>query len=212
MLGGGTAGLAVAARLFENPSQRVLILEAGHDAHDDHRIKTPYSWLKVWADTFRATGHYMTKDPFVGSSVGSFTALGSVDPATGERSHSAAVYYHPIKTRENLYVITNAMVEKVLLRHNRLDQVTAKATGVLYRYRDEIKEVTSEKEVILAAGSLQSPKLLELSGISHADLLRKHGIDPIIDLPGGRENLFDHIMCSISFAVVDELDTLDAIF
>ncbi|KAJ8130821.1 hypothetical protein O1611_g2803 [Lasiodiplodia mahajangana] len=329
IVGGGTAGLAVAARLSEDPSQRVLVLEAGNDPHNDPRIKTPASWFsllgtdvdwnfrsepqpllddrviglnqgkvlggssatnaqvlvppvpaivdhwentlgnaswnwetlrpyfakaytsppldsamaetlgidgwtetstthgpvrtafpgdqshpirKIWADTFRATGHYMAKDPFVGSTLGSFTALACVDPATGERSHSAAAYYYPIKTRKNLHVITNAIVEKVSLNRKGLSHVTAKATGVLYRCGDELKEVTCEKEVILAAGALQSPKILELSGIGNADLLRQHEIDPIVDLPGVGENLFDHIMCSISFAAVDELDTLDAIF
>ena len=166
---------------------------------------------KIWADTFRSTGHYMANDPFLNASVGSFSSLSSVDPQTKERSTSATAYYHPIISRANLHVVSNATAEKVLLSNQGQGNQPVKATGVLYRHNGELKEVACSKEVVVAAGALQSPKVLELSGIGDSELLKQYGIDTIIDLPGVGENLYDHLLCSFSFAAVDDLETLDAI-
>lgn len=167
---------------------------------------------KIWADTFRSTGQYMTQDPLHNASVGSFTSLSSVDPTTQERSHSAVAYYHPIKSRKNLKVFTNVHVEKVLLDDQRRDGKGVKAIGVAYRCNGELREITCSKEVIMAAGALQTPKILELSGIGNSSLLRQHGIDSVVELPGVGENLQDHLMCSMSFAAVDDLETFDAFY
>lgn len=133
----------------------------------------------------------MAKDPFLGAASGSFSTLHSIDPATKERSYSASAYYQPFKSRENLVVLTGALVEKVVF-----DQESGiKATGVRYTQNGETQTVTATKEVILAAGTFQSPKILELSGIGNAQILSKHNIEVISDLPGVGENLQDHLVC-----------------
>lgn len=101
---------------------------------------------------------------FVQASVGSFSSLTSIDPVTGERSDSASAYYQPAKQRPNLHVVTNAHVEKILIAAKR-------TTGVRYVYNGEIKIAAVSKDVILAAGVFQSPKILELSGIGNQELL-----------------------------------------
>ncbi|RYO84126.1 hypothetical protein DL766_008785 [Monosporascus sp. MC13-8B] len=160
---------------------------------------------KAWAETFKAIGYHMTEDPNINASAGSFSCLASIHPQKKARSYAASAYYGPVKNRENLHVLTKAVVEKVIFE----DSVSKKATGVQYRLNNKVKLAVSRKEVIVAAGALQSPKLLELSGIGDATLLRTHGIKIVEDIPAVGENLHDHVVCNICFEAVDNLDTLD---
>ncbi|KAJ0108186.1 hypothetical protein J7T55_000151 [Diaporthe amygdali] len=163
---------------------------------------------EVWADTFKANGHYMTEDPFLNGSVGSFSCLATIDPVKKERSYSTTAYYNPIKERRNLQVLTKSHVGKILTQK---DGGSTKAIGVQYTHDGELKTILASKEVIIAAGAFQSPKLLELSGIGNAELLDKHGIEVVKDLPGVGENLHDHAICYTGFKAVDEVSTLDSL-
>lgn len=173
-------------------------------------IRTSYPKLAVheaWANTIKNLGYPMAKDPFLGTANGTFSLLHSVDPVTKERSYSATAYYQPHKDRENLVVLTDAHVDKILFDRGGV----VKATGVQYTHNGTTQTASVTKEVVLAAGTFQSPKILELSGIGDATLLAKHGIEPIRDLPGVGENLQDHIACGVAFEAVDSLETLDAL-
>ncbi|OTB15722.1 putative GMC oxidoreductase [Daldinia sp. EC12] len=163
---------------------------------------------EAWVAAFKDMGYLTPNDPWVDPSVGvgAFSNLVSIDPVKMERSHSANAYYHPVKSRENLHVLTNAVVEKVLFEED-----STKVTGVQYRYGNETRTATASKEVIIAAGAIQSPKLLELSGIGNADTLARHGIKVVKDLEGVGENLQDHIICDMGFEAVDDLETLDCL-
>ncbi|KKY29446.1 putative glucose-methanol-choline oxidoreductase [Diaporthe ampelina] len=162
---------------------------------------------EAWANTMKGLGYPMAHDPFLGAASGSFSVLHSVDPITKERSYSASAYYQPHKDRENLVVLTGAHVDKILFdREGRV-----KASGVQYTHNGTTQTASVTKEVVLAAGTFQSPKILELSGIGDAKLLSKHGIDPVWDLPGVGENLQDHLACGIAYEAVDSLETLDAL-
>ncbi|KAL2278347.1 hypothetical protein FJTKL_14456 [Diaporthe vaccinii] len=86
-----------------------------------------------------------------------------------------------------------------------------KAVGVAYSQDNTTKTVTAVKEVILAAGALQSPKILELSGIGGADLLQQVGIDIVADLPGVGENLQDHLISYTAFQALSDIETKDAL-
>ncbi len=94
-------------------------------------------------------------------------------------------YLHPLRKAPNLTLLTDTMVEKVLFEGKR-------ATGVRYRGADGTRHDITAGEVILCSGGLNTPKLLQLSGVGPADLLRGHGIEVIHDLPGVGENLSDH--------------------
>ncbi|KAI5927097.1 GMC oxidoreductase [Camillea tinctor] len=163
---------------------------------------------QAWAETFASQSCCMTNDPFIDPSVGSFSCLASIHPTTKERSYSASAYYSPIKNRNNLDVLTNAEVVKILFDSTD-DHITA--TGVQYKYNGEARSVKPGKEVILAAGALQSPKILELSGVGNPILLADNNIDVVVNLPSVGENLHDHAVCSIGFSAVNHLDTLDAL-
>lgn len=104
----------------------------------------------------------------------------------GQRWSNAQGYLHPIKSRKNLTVITNAHTSKILFENKC-------AKGVCYRKKGIERDVFAHKEVILAAGAIGSPQLLLLSGIGPRAEIEKHGISLIHDLPGVGENLQDHL-------------------
>jgi choline dehydrogenase-like flavoprotein len=152
----------------------------------------------------------MAHDPFLESSVGAFSSLASIDPVTKQRSYATTAYYHPIKDRANLQVLTGARVMKIGFE-KASPLAPIRATVVQYEQGGELRTAAVAKEVILAAGAFQSPKVLEISGIGDAKLLAKHGIDVVQDLPGVGENLQDHIFASIGYRARDDLETLDAL-
>ncbi|KAI1305747.1 oxidoreductase [Xylaria venustula] len=165
---------------------------------------------EAWVETFAAEKQLMLRDPFISSSVGSFSCIASIHPETKERSYSVSAYYKPVRDRENLHILTDAKVVRILF-NNTNDRERVRASGVRYRQQGHTFVIHARKEVILAAGALQSPKILELSGIGNAKLLEQFGISVIIDLPGVGENLQDHAVSSVCFEATDAVDTLDAL-
>ncbi|MEM9740587.1 MAG: GMC family oxidoreductase N-terminal domain-containing protein [Pseudomonadota bacterium] len=103
----------------------------------------------------------------------------------GKRCSAAVAYLNPAKTRENLKIETEALAARVLFDGTR-------ATGVAYTQGGQKKTAEARGEVILCGGAINSPQLLELSGIGHPDVLSAHGIDVVSALPGVGENLQDH--------------------
>ncbi|PWR25303.1 GMC family oxidoreductase [Zavarzinia aquatilis] len=110
--------------------------------------------------------------------------------AHGERQSAAARYLRPALTRPNLRVITGALVTRVVVRAGR-------AVAVEYRHGGRLNTVEAEREVILAGGAVNSPQLLQLSGIGDPGDLRPHGIRVIAELPGVGRNLRDHLAISL---------------
>ncbi|WP_421788918.1 GMC family oxidoreductase [Hyphobacterium sp.] len=105
----------------------------------------------------------------------------------GPRRWSAAdAFLRPAMERGNLTIITEALGHKVRLENKR-------ATGIVAGIAGEITELTARKEVILAGGAINSPQLLQLSGIGDPDWLKAAGVTPEIDLPGVGRNLQDHL-------------------
>lgn len=107
----------------------------------------------------------------------------------GVRWSTANAYLKPALSRPNLTVVTHALVHKVLLSA----AAPKVATGIRYERKGKIVDVSANKEVILSAGSIGSPHLLQLSGIGAKDTLEKAGIECQHDLPGVGENLQDHL-------------------
>ncbi|TCT08579.1 GMC family oxidoreductase [Paralcaligenes ureilyticus] len=103
----------------------------------------------------------------------------------GWRSSSAVAFLRPAQHRANLTVLTQAHLYRVLF-----DGTTA--TGVEWGQNGETRRARAEREVILSAGTIQSPQLLQLSGIGPAALLEEHGIKVVVDAPEVGENLKDH--------------------
>ncbi|MEO7026109.1 MAG: GMC family oxidoreductase N-terminal domain-containing protein [Caulobacteraceae bacterium] len=103
----------------------------------------------------------------------------------GQRCSAAVAYLHPAMRRSNLRVVTRALAARVLFDGKR-------AVGVEYSHGGELKTARAAREVILCGGAINSPQLLQLSGVGPADLLREHGVPLVADLPGVGENLQDH--------------------
>ena len=108
------------------------------------------------------------------------------------RLNAARAYIHPVKHRENLTVITQAMVLRILFDGK-------KAIGITFKKGKKIKKVFA-KEIICCGGAINSPQLLQLSGIGRADHLKKLGIPVVKDLPGVGENLQDHLEVYVQWA------------
>ncbi|KAI0433772.1 oxidoreductase [Xylaria sp. FL1042] len=163
---------------------------------------------KIWAETFERNRYRMATGPWGEASVGSFSNLTSIDPERKERCDAAKAYYRPVLDRENLFIILDAHVDKIIFAD---DQLQPKAIGLQYHHEGRVKTVSARKDIIIAAGALQSPKLLELSGIGNANILKQNNIKVIKDLLGVGENLQDHLICDLSFPAVDDIETLDAL-
>ncbi len=105
----------------------------------------------------------------------------------GRRCSAAVAYLNPAKKRANLQIETRALAARVLFEGQ-------KAVGVEYTQNGQTKQAKARGEVILAGGAINSPQLLELSGIGDPALLQEKGIDVVSALPGVGENLQDHFV------------------
>jgi len=125
----------------------------------------------------------------------------------GWRCSTAKAYLEPARRRSNLQVETEAQATALEFEGRR-------AVGVRYRQYGELKSARCRGEVLLAAGALQSPQLLQLSGVGPKALLDRHGIGVVHELPGVGENLQDHLQirliyeCTRPITTNDELNSL----
>ena len=129
-------------------------------------------------------GYFATKD-YNGEQQEGFGPM-HMTVKNGVRSSTANAYLRPAMARNNLTVITHALVHKVLLEGK-------KAVGVRYERKGENFDVKASKEVILSAGSVGSPHILQLSGIGPKAVLNAANIEVKHDLPGVGQNLQDHL-------------------
>ncbi len=116
----------------------------------------------------------------------------------GQRCSTAAAYVLPhVKNRENLEIITKANVMRIVFDGK-------KAVGLEYMHQGKKKKIRAHKEVILSAGSLMSPTILQRSGIGASEDIKHHGIKLIHKLPGVGKNLQDHIDFNFCFKTKDK--------
>lgn len=128
---------------------------------------------------------YLATDDYNGKQQEGFGAM-HMTVKDGKRSSTANAYLRPVMNRSNLTVVTKAMVHKVLLEDK-------KAVGIRYEKNGSFVDVKANREVILSAGSIGSPHLLQLSGIGDMEDLKKAGIEIKHELPGVGKNLQDHL-------------------
>ena len=104
----------------------------------------------------------------------------------GRRESAARAFLHPARRRGRLRLETDALVTRILVEQRRAVGVEVHRGGEIQRYR-------ARREVVLAGGAFNSPRLLQLSGIGPPELLASHGIAPLRDLPAVGRNLQDHL-------------------
>ncbi|KAF4887978.1 Dehydrogenase citC [Colletotrichum fructicola] len=156
---------------------------------------------ETWIPTMNTLGIKTNLESLGGNPLGVMYQPSSIDATHYNRSYSANAYF-PI-AGSNLEILSDTTVVKV-----NLDQVgdEQQATGVTLQ---DGTVIAANKEVILSAGSIQSPGLLELSGIGQASVLNSSGIAQVIDLPGVGENLQDHLRIQSSYQLKPEYTSFD---
>lgn len=168
-----------------NPEQR------GHDGPITVTL-TPLDKMnpmsRAWIDGAVAAGHPFNKDVNAGNPIGVAQMQGNY--AKGERHSASARYLKPILGRPNLTVITDALVKRVTLEGKR-------ATGIEYIRNGRTETIQVNREVILCGGVINSPQILQLSGIGDPDDIRPHGIRVVHELPGVGRNMRDHMAIAV---------------
>lgn len=129
--------------------------------------------------------------------------LYQVTQRKGARHSAADAFLRPAMRRPNLTVATSALVTRIVVEKGRV-------RAVVLGERGAAREICAEKEVILAAGAVNSPQLLMLSGIGPAEDLRRAGVEPIHDLPGVGKNLQDHLMVSAGYKCLKPVTLMSA--
>jgi len=132
---------------------------------------------------------------------GDNTGIGyfEVNQRSGWRWNTSKAFIRPIKSRQNLTVWTEAQVEKLTFATNADGQTVC--SGAIVNKAGTSIGVTANKEVILSAGAVNTPQILQLSGIGPAALLKQHGIDVVLDAPGVGQNLQDHLQIRAIYKV-----------
>ncbi|KAK4188296.1 putative GMC oxidoreductase [Podospora australis] len=143
-----------------------------------------------------------------GSNTGVWTTIVTVNPDTSTRSYSA---HYCLTPPSNLRILTKALAQEVILEQHGTDSEWT-ATGVRFTHQGHTFTASASREVILSAGSVQSPQLLELSGIGRPDILAAAGIPLKVANPNVGENLQEHIMLPQVFEVDPSLPHPDDLF
>jgi choline dehydrogenase len=122
----------------------------------------------------------------------------------GLRHSSAAAFLHPVRGRSNLIIGTDSTARRIVLQGGR-------AIGVEWNHKGRLRLAHAAREVIVSAGAINSPKLLQLSGIGPAPLLQKLGLSVQVDSPQVGENLRDHYMTSLQFRLKPGTPSLNSL-
>ncbi|ROW00006.1 hypothetical protein VPNG_08335 [Cytospora leucostoma] len=163
-----------------------------------------YSFVQSYLDAVSGLGISQNADPDSGDSWGAFLATSSINNENWQRSSSRTGYLDPIDTeRTNLHVLTGHQATKVLFDTTNADAV--KATGVQYAANSSatVKTVHASREVIISGGTINSPAILQHSGIGQTSLLSSLGIDTIVNLPGVGHNVQDHLSAALVYPLTD---------
>jgi choline dehydrogenase len=108
----------------------------------------------------------------------------------GKRSSTAVSYLRPAKGRKNLHIETSSLAQRILFEGRR-------AVGLEYRKEGSLRTVRARREILVSSGAYNSPQLLQLSGVGPAELLKKHGIEVVLEAAGVGHDLQDHMQVRV---------------
>lgn len=143
-----------------------------------------------WHETLHNLGVDTNRSHMSGSNVGVWTNLAAVNPKTVTRAYSASAYYLPHAGRKNLVLLTEASAREITLQQDGEEWV---AKGVRFECNGQELVARASREVIVSAGSVLSPQLLELSGIGNCSVLEAAGVAVKVNNPNVGENLQEHM-------------------
>jgi choline dehydrogenase len=150
------------------------------------RVTNPEPRDPIFATLIKAAGEVgIPHNPDYNGATQEGIAMSQATIAAGRRMSTARCYLDPIRNRHNLHIETGALTEALVLDGNR-------CTGVRYSVGSDVRLAAVAREVVVSAGTINSPQLLEMSGIGDPLRLRDLGIEVRQALPGVGENLRDH--------------------
>ncbi|MEO0362209.1 MAG: GMC family oxidoreductase N-terminal domain-containing protein, partial [Pseudomonadota bacterium] len=159
----------------------------------------------AWVEAAQAAGYPFNPDYNGAAQEGA--GYFQLTTKNGRRCSSAVAYLKPAKTRPNLRIVTNALVERVEFEGRR-------AVGVRFRDRSGASRlVSAEREIVLSGGAIGSPQMLMLSGVGEAEALKAAGVEPVHEIAEVGKNLQDHLQARLVFkcrepTLNDEVRTL----
>ncbi|MEC7138231.1 MAG: GMC oxidoreductase, partial [Pseudomonadota bacterium] len=152
--------------------------------------------LDVWRDAAAQCGIPKIDEFNRGDNFGN--AYFQMNQRKGKRWSAVRAFLDPIRERTNLTILTEASVRELIFDKDSAE-ITATGVKVLHAGHEHVFQANAE--VILAAGAIASPQLLQLSGIGSSEALQNHGVTPRLELPGVGENLQDHLQIRTIYEV-----------
>ena len=185
---------------FKRTEDYVHGADALHGSGGELRVeerRVNWEILDAWRDAAAECGIPKIQEFNRGDNFGN--AYFQMNQKRGMRWSNARAFLHPIRKRPNLTVLTGTHVKKVRIGYRYVVQY---ASGVEFRmgFRDN-QFAAARREVILSAGTIGSPQILQLSGIGPASLIQQHDIPLMHELPGVGENLHDHLQLRMVYKV-----------
>ena len=157
---------------------------------------------RAWIEGGKQAGHPFNPDVNAGNPLGMGQMQGNY--AKGARHSASARYLVPALNRPNLKVITHALVQRVILEGQR-------AVGIEYICNGQVQSLRAEREVLLCGGVVNSPQILQLSGIGHPDDIRPHGIALKHALLGVGRNMRDHLAIALKQRATQPVSLLSSL-
>ncbi|OBT65798.1 hypothetical protein VE03_03316 [Pseudogymnoascus sp. 23342-1-I1] len=176
-----------------------------HTSFSTWRLPQETEWIAASSTLGEKMGSPL--EAWNGDHMGIHHSLSTIDRSKGEltgtRSYATTGYFLPNAGRPNLKVLTEAFVTKLVISDD------GEVTGVEFLHSEKSHTVLAKKEVVLSAGAIKSPQILELSGIGNPSILASAGIKCVVDNARVGENFQDHPVTAMGYELVDGEKTLD---
>lgn len=153
----------------------------------------------AYFEAFKGAGANRARDGNNGEAYGTSWYPNTMNPRTGERSTARVAYYDPISQRSNLKVLTETIATELVLDSDKKGKLIARGVKITDKKTGKVTTVYAKKEVILAAGAVNTPKLLQLSGIGPKSVLEAAGINVKLEHDGVGANFQDHPYTNVQF-------------
>ena len=170
-----------------------------HGAGGELRVeerRVNWEILDVWRDAAAQCGIPKIEEFNQGDNFGN--AYFQMNQKSGKRWSAVRAFLDPIRSRENLTILTEALVDRLTLASTNAG---LSAGGVIVEEKGKKRSIKARAEVILSAGAIASPQLLQVSGIGSSQLLSNFDIKTMVDIPGVGKNLQDHLQIRTIYEV-----------
>ncbi|KAK6076685.1 glucose oxidase [Seiridium cupressi] len=129
------------------------------------------------------------------------------DSVQDVREDAARAYYYPIQDRENLHVMVNTTATRIIWSQNNEDGEAVALAASVVRQNGQVSTIYADREVILSAGAIRSPAILEYSGVGNPSVLSKYNISTTINLPAVGENFQDQTVLGVTANFTSRIET-----